>query len=401
VMHLIFASLFFGITILIRPTNVVLLFMIPFLTGGKEALSGFLRNFKHLFLSAIIIGVLLFIQMLSWKLQTGSWIVWSYAGEGFYFTRPALSSVLFSYDKGWFIYTPLAFIAMAGFFPLWKVNWVAAISIASTLAAAIYFTAAWWCWDYGNAFGMRPLIDFYALLAILIAALISWSKKKSFQVISGAVLTVMVTISGIQTYQYYHHILQQYSMSRDKYWYVFLKTGAKYQKILGGNADLMPYTKKPPGLILEAKNDFSTQVRDWMPPALIPDPVNSTNRCAPFDSTHSNLIFQVPVDSSFRNADELYVKISLRRLELTPHSSSYALIIAGLKNRDQDVFTYDFAMNDFPDEHFGEWRTYHYAFWIRKQHNPYDSFKLEIQSRGKQSFLLDDVNLQVYRMFQK
>ncbi len=99
-------------------------------------------------------------------MQSGSWVVWSYAGEGFYFTRPAIAGVLFSYDKGWFIYTPVAFISMIGFFPLWKVNRSATISIGLTLTAAIYFTAAWWCWDYANSFGMRPMIDFYALVAV-------------------------------------------------------------------------------------------------------------------------------------------------------------------------------------------------------------------------------------------
>src|SRR5207244_9695326 len=124
---------------------------------------------RHIFLFAFIIGVFVFVQTLFWKLQTENWIVWSYTGEGFYFTRPAIFNVLFSYDKGWFVYTPLVALAMFGFFPLWKMNRGAAISIALTLIAAVYFTAAWWCWDYANSFGMRPLIDFYALVAVLIA----------------------------------------------------------------------------------------------------------------------------------------------------------------------------------------------------------------------------------------
>src|SRR5205814_10653552 len=112
VKHLILASIFFGLNILIRPTNVVVLLMIPFLVGRKEEFFLFLKNARHIFLFVFITGVFVFVQMFFWKLQTGNWIVWSYTSEGFYFARPAIFNVFFSYDKGWFVYTPLAALAM-------------------------------------------------------------------------------------------------------------------------------------------------------------------------------------------------------------------------------------------------------------------------------------------------
>jgi len=338
--------------------------------------------------------------MLFWKLQTGNWIVWSYTGEGFYFTRPAIFSVLFSYDKGWFVYTPLAAIAVFGFFPLWKMNRSAAISIALTLIAAIYFTAAWWCWDYANSFGMRPLIDFCSIVAVLLAALISSLRKTVLRIFAGVLLLSALVLSGVQTYQYYQGIIQHYSMNKGKYWYVFMKTGDAFKNILGGNADLMPYTKKSPELILETKNDFSTDIPNWLTFLSVPGE-DKANRYGQFDSVSTRLLYSTAIDSSFTNTDELYAEVSLRRLEYTQHSSSSAKLIAELKNDSQSIFSYSFAMNDFPDPHTNEWRTFHYAFWIRKQYKAYNTFTFEIQNPAKQNFLVDDVEIKIFRMFQQ
>lgn len=399
--YLILASVFFGLTIIIRPTNVLVLFMIPFLAGKRENFLLFLKNFRHVFLSALIVATFVFVQLLFWKLQSGNWIVWSYAGEGFYFTRPAIAGVLFSYDKGWFVYTPLAAVAMVGIFPLWKVNRNAAVSIALTLGAAVYVTASWWCWDYANAFGMRPMIDFYALVAVLLAALLASFKKNLFRIFTGILLAFLFALSILQTYQYYHGILQHYGMNKGKYWYIFMKTGDAYKNILGGSMDLMPYTKKSPLLIHDGKYNFENGQANWSQENVVNDPLDAANQCFHFDSNSASLVYSIHADTSIHNSDMLYFEVSLRRMELAKHSSSSAKLAVQLRNGPAPVLYHEFMLNDFPDDKVMNWRTYHHTFRIRKQYRPYDTFVFEVLNSAKQDFLVDDVEIKVYRMFQR
>jgi len=162
----------------------------------------------------------------------------------------------------------------------------------------------------------------------------------------------------------------------------------------------MPYTKESPQVILETKNDFSANQPQWQSFLTVADG-DKSNKCGEFDSASTKLSYSVTIDSLFRTADELYVEISLRRLENAEHASSAAKIVAGLKNDSENIFSYSFAMNDFPDLRLNEWRTYHYAFWIRRVYKPYNTFFFEIQNPAKQNFLVDDVEIKVYRMFQR
>lgn len=398
--HLIFASVFLGLTILIRPTNGVVILMIPFLVQGREAFFSYNWKHAHLITSLLIISAFVFTQMLLWHVQTGNWLVWSYSGEGFYFTRPALSGVLFSYDKGWFVYTPLAFISMIGFVPLWKISRRAAVFIAVTLLAAIYFTAAWWCWNYANAFGMRPLIDFYALVSILLALFISSLKRQMPKILMAAMLAGVLSVSLIQTYQYYQNILQHYSMSKGKYWFVFLKMGDRYKNILGGNADLMPYAARSPVLIHQVNDSFEKQEKEFNEKNVVVDPANKENKCFRFDSLTPSLINTISADSSVQNAGMLYIRISLKRMEAKRYSSSAAKIITELRNEEIPAFHYQFLLNDFPDEDVMQWRTYHYAFWIRNQLSHSGKLTFEIQNGEKKIFFIDDLEIKVFRIFQ-
>ncbi|MCY7410531.1 MAG: hypothetical protein LH473_09675 [Chitinophagales bacterium] len=393
--NLIASSIAFGLIILIRPTNVVILLMLPVICSNWISFFQFLKNYRHVIFSIIIVAGILFIQPLLWKLQTGSWFVWSYQGEGFYFSNPAITEVLFSFNKGWFVYTPIALVAMLGFISIWKMKPAFAISIFFTVLTAIYFTASWWCWNYGDSFGMRPMIDFYPLIALLIAALFSSVKKNAFKTLLSAVMILLVSVSCIQTYQYYKKILQHYSMDAEKYKFIFLKTSDDDINILGGNIDLMPYTTSEPALIAELSNNFVGVLPIWNPYELTIDPIDSLNTCCLLDSSFNSLECRLPASAPVRLTQMLYIEVSLRRMELSKHSSSASQFVAKLKNVNETVFNYQFALNDFPDEDVLKWRTFHYAFRIRKQVRPFNIVSFQIFNPALQKFLIDDVKIKI------
>ena len=100
------------------------------------------------------------------------------------------------------------------------------------MALNIYVLSCWWCWWYGGSFGMRSLVQSYALLAIPMAAF--YKHVFSFQfktrvfalAIRGFVvlcLSTFLCLNLIQTYQFGTTIVHFDSMSRKAYWLSFGK----------------------------------------------------------------------------------------------------------------------------------------------------------------------------------
>jgi hypothetical protein len=107
--------------------------------------------------------------MAYWKYATGHWLFYSYGQEGFNFAHPVIGKLLFSVEKGWFVYLPLAFLAVAG--------WVAAKrKLGAYFPAIVLFAvlnlwviASWHDWGYGGSFATRPLVESSPLVALGVA----------------------------------------------------------------------------------------------------------------------------------------------------------------------------------------------------------------------------------------
>src|SRR5690606_11897099 len=100
------ATFFLSLTVLIRPINGLAIFLIPLFLSKEQSIVGAIKklSFVNYLVIFLIIGILFFIQSYAWYLQIGEWIIWTYNNEGFYFTHPEITKVLFSFRKGWFIY---------------------------------------------------------------------------------------------------------------------------------------------------------------------------------------------------------------------------------------------------------------------------------------------------------
>lgn len=226
---LLLAALALGLTVLIRPTNGIVVLGLPVVTGG---LAGALKIIKHLFSdvkmlsgSALIVLILVGLQPLSYLIQTGSPIVWSYEGEGFDFLNPEFYNVLFSYRKGLFIYCPILLLALVGvvvgfFKSRGRYAWLAFFLFVST-----WIISSWWMWYYGGSYGHRAFIEYYPFFAIGLAALImhgiGFIKPWVFTIIG----SMLILLQGVQTYQFNKHIITFDNMTKTKYWNLFLKTG--------------------------------------------------------------------------------------------------------------------------------------------------------------------------------
>jgi hypothetical protein len=219
-----------GLAAAVRPVNLIAVLAFPFVLGGWENSISILRNLGNrslvLFSSILVFGVFPFAQIYLHFLQTGIWGVRSYPNETFDFFHPQIFSILFSYKKGLFLYTPIYLLSIfMGLFFLWKPGKIKALSWFFLFwFVQVWVFSSWWCWWYGGSFSGRPFLDFGVLIVVLLAAGIehfrafAWGKWISF-----LILSVLVAFCQFQIYQYRYYLIHWEEMDREKYWEVFMQ----------------------------------------------------------------------------------------------------------------------------------------------------------------------------------
>jgi hypothetical protein len=89
----------------------------------------------------------------------------------------------------------------------------------------LYLTFSWWCWWYSAGFGLRAMIDSYAMLAFPLTALTAWvlQKKPVTRFLYVFLIGIFISLNVFQSYQYYTGAIHWGSMTREAYWDSFLR----------------------------------------------------------------------------------------------------------------------------------------------------------------------------------
>ena len=272
-----------GLATLTRPTAIGIV-LVPMLWNslGRTALRDKIlltvNKFPQVLAMAAAMIVVIGLQMVYWKIYSGSWIYYSYEkGEKLEWIAPYLLKVLFSFRKGWLVYTPMMVFALAGFIPLFKKHRSIFAAVFVFFTVHLLIAASWPTWWYGGSLGQRSMMESYALLAVPLAAFIQWMMKRSGMV-KWPLLAVMgffVLLNLFQTWQYMHYILDPARMTKAYYWKMFGKTTVNAADLMYleptaiiGEREFLPaggnYTSK-----VIARYDFEK-----------PDPANPGNFCS-------------------------------------------------------------------------------------------------------------------------
>ena len=219
--------LLIGIT---RPTNIIVLLLIPIFIFEKEFYVNLFKGIfkpKNLITLALITLIIGSIPFLLWHWQTGNWIVYSYGEEGFDFSNPEIGNFLFSYMKGWFSYTPIALlIVVLGLIYLGVKNVSKTVLILIFYALSVYVFSSWWCWYYGAGMGQRVMIDHYILLGFLL--LFAFQKMTPIFLKGVSVIFILlVGLNVVQAYQIKTGIYPMGSPTKEIYWDNFLSLRLK------------------------------------------------------------------------------------------------------------------------------------------------------------------------------
>ncbi len=301
------ASFAIGTIILIRPVNAIIVFAV---FAVMENMDAFKKMIQQLFKkpALLVSGILLTtaivaIQPLLWYLQNGHWYVYTYMGETFNFSDPKIMKTLFSYRKGWFLYTPMMALIFPGLLVMaWQKKYVQFISVFLLFAVALYILSSWWCWYYGGSFGQRTYIDFYPVFAIPIFYFLS-STRVNKVVVAGMI--VLAAFNLIQSYQLKNNIIHYDSMTREGYWKVFLKTGKEYEFSLFGN----PYDSVDSEISGQTKaryfQDFEYNKTYWKygHPDDIADEAHSGNHVISLRRRELETYFELHADSVVKSMD--------------------------------------------------------------------------------------------------
>jgi len=115
-------------------------------------------------------------QLIVWRVVFGQWIVlnpYRYGvGLGFDWLRPHLLEVLFSTDRGLFVWSPVLALGALGGGWLWKRDRRLTSLLTVTLALQLYVVAAWDAYSGAAAFGQRFFTNMVPAFGLGLAALL-------------------------------------------------------------------------------------------------------------------------------------------------------------------------------------------------------------------------------------
>jgi len=377
--------------------------LIPFLAGDFK---GFTDGFKIFFnkrkywLPAVFIILLLtMIQPVLWFVQTGNWLVWSYQGEGFNFLNPEVLKVLISYQKGFFVYTPVALLAIIGLFGIYRKSKWQFFWMTGFLIILVWLVASWWNWYYGDSFGQRVFIDFYAVLALLLATSINGFRNSIIK--NGFIILVLTLccINLVQTWQYSQGIIHAYAMNKAKYWHVFLKTGDQYRNLFSGPIDIPPHKTDLTRPLRVYENDFEKDQEGWISSGRTENLGAKSGRFASElsqNQTYSSALL-LSGDSIFVGRKDLYARVKAFIFDKDSLASSGSKLVVSLSDRfGKNYYLNAWDVNEMPVVGFGAWRMIEFGFQLPEVLNISDQMKIYFWQKGTGTIFIDDFQVSVF-----
>ncbi len=211
-------SFCFGLLVLIRPTNgIVLIYPLLYMMMNKKLLNSYL--IKSLFMGLFAFLLPLIPQLVFWKMVSGSWMFYSYGEENIYWLSPHMWEGLFSFRNGWLVYTPVMLLAFIGIPFLKKIDLPLMSALVIILPLHVYIVSSWWCWYYGSSLSMRPMIDLYPIFAFAIAAFLRFILTRNAVLYPAFIglFALLIYNNALQTIQYDEGLLSGSDMTGEAF----------------------------------------------------------------------------------------------------------------------------------------------------------------------------------------
>jgi hypothetical protein len=402
-MFIVPAFFSFGLLILIRPFNAIILLALPFLAGSNEKLfqgiKFLIKNYLDLIIGILIILILISFQLFIWFKQTGQFFVFSDTFGKFNFDRPHFFETLFGYQKGLFIYTPLFLLALAGFFPLYRKSKFSVATLAVFLVLLVYIMSCWHQWYYGSSF-FRPMVEFFALFAVLLFYAIKLLKNRKVKFALALVCLFFIYVNQVQSYQYRKFILNWEKMSYYKFWRVFLKTDDKWRGYIMDNPERKDLTGYG---TVSFSTDFDNPDSMWTRTSIV-----DVGKKAHSGRMVSVLDAQNVFSSTLEIHKNWNITASQRpaiiasgyiKVQSSFHPDKLKLVIS-YDDKDGKTYYYTSRLVDGFYRYIPGWRYFEVAIKLEKRKSETDVIKVYFWNLENKSYWLDDVTIQFMERYE-
>lgn len=195
--HLVWAGLLVGLIFATRQLNVgfALLYLGFVFLNNRKRFSRRIFTITSVGLGLGLGFMAVFPQLLYWKYAFGSWLAYSYQGEGFTnYLSPDWRMTFLSVNNGLFIYTPIW--ALFLLFPLFFVRKqpLLARMLWAIFATQIYLCASWWAPGFGCCLGHRIFVDLLPFAALALAACLKTLQQANRKILSLTAWAALVVV---------------------------------------------------------------------------------------------------------------------------------------------------------------------------------------------------------------
>ncbi len=233
--YLIIVGVAIAITTIVKPSEIIsgLIFLFWGVYNKQSFREKFIllkKNSRQIIIATIVSLVVFIPQIVYWKAATGYFIYDSYQnpGVGLDLLSPHIVDALFSFRKGWLVYTPIMIFALVGFYFMYKSNKKLFYVSLIYFVASLYIITSWTEWWYGGGYSNRPLIVTYVILALPLGY--SFQKilqlKWLYRIPIFLVMGFFIFLNWFQIWQLHTYILDPVRTTKAYYMAIFLKTSA-------------------------------------------------------------------------------------------------------------------------------------------------------------------------------
>ena len=362
-------SFCFGLLVLIRPTNgIVLFYPLVYLRFNKTLVnSGLIRQ---LFVGFTVFLLPIIPQLLFWKLMSGSFVFYSYGEENIFWLSPHIWEGLFSFRNGWLVYTPIMVLAFIGIPFLRKIDAPLTMAISIIFPLHVYIVFSWWCWYYGSSLSIRPMIDMYPLFAFAIAAFIRFLLTRNailYPLFYGLLVCLMVN-NALQIEQYEKSLLSGSDMTKKAFTRLFFESDPPSNLKLLGLYEAPDTDRLLKGLPERSIRDTIVEQSWRMDEQSM---INASKQFGPSLSIPGNQ-FETPYDRI------MHVQVDVQGVDVSNYRSYLVISF----DNEQDNYGY-------------------FTVEIHKQLNQQNEWKTIHAYTRKPAFLTDSGQMKVYCWFQK
>jgi hypothetical protein len=391
------------LTALVKPSEIFvvllpLLWNVTSFKTFKQKLTLFWAKRKSILAVMGICFLIVLPQLTYWYLKTGHILYDTYKnpGVGLDIFSPHIINILFSYRKGWLLYTPVMIFALIGWFFLFKENKKIFLATVSYFLISFYIISSWSEWWYGAAFSGRPMITLYPILAISLGYFLLYLKNRKLihKIVFSIIVILFIALNQFQWWQIKNYILDPYRTTKAYYWATFLKTSV---------------TEKDKELLLiyrdfTGKMEF-TNPEKYQMSVMVDEKFNAPGKQIIADED-GNSFYRMAEDLEFYDifsspyhkltlADHFWVKASLDIRFSENFEGELPCFVLTMERREGPYRYHAPEINIDPENRL--WQTIELVYLTPEIRNTKDRFKCYVWNRGKAVFDIDNVKLELYR----